>query len=274
MSGFDGLPDTRHSLRGLTGEGDEAWLIRDIARKLYRCPGCHAAIEIGTEHVVVHYVRRVGGSDHPPLAPALCRGPSDPRAARDPARARRGVRPRPTRAAGAPPRGPAPLRRGGVHPLVCVTKRLGWYVTIARYRRHMTSVRRRDRSAPGPPRRGEPRGRPRGRDEPVPARAPRRRPGDRRRARPRAHHDLPLVRVPRGADRRRARERHQAAARRGARRRAQERAAPRSSTPSTASTAASSTLPPSAVSSSRSATRRVRIITSGAGNVQPRQTWR
>ena len=47
MSGFDGLPDTRHSLRGLTDEGDEAWLIRDIARKLYRCPGCHGAIEIG-----------------------------------------------------------------------------------------------------------------------------------------------------------------------------------------------------------------------------------
>ena len=64
MGEFDGLPDTRHSLRGLTDEGDEAWLIRDIARKLYRCPGCHGAIEIGTEHVVVHYVRRVGGSDH------------------------------------------------------------------------------------------------------------------------------------------------------------------------------------------------------------------
>ena len=64
MSGFDGLPDSRHSLRGLTDEGDEAWLIRDIARKLYRCPGCHGAIEIGDEHVVVHYVRRAGGSDH------------------------------------------------------------------------------------------------------------------------------------------------------------------------------------------------------------------
>jgi hypothetical protein len=64
MSDFDGLPDTRHSLAGLTDEGDEAWLIRDIARKLYRCPGCHGDVEIGADHVVVHYVRRAGGSDH------------------------------------------------------------------------------------------------------------------------------------------------------------------------------------------------------------------
>jgi hypothetical protein len=64
MSGLDGLPDSRHSLRGLTAEGDEAWLIRDIARKLYRCPGCHGEVEIGADHMVVHYVRRLGGSDH------------------------------------------------------------------------------------------------------------------------------------------------------------------------------------------------------------------
>jgi hypothetical protein len=58
------LPDTRFSLRGLTDEGHEAWLIRGIAGKLYRCPGCHGEIEIGAEHVIVHYVRRGGGSDH------------------------------------------------------------------------------------------------------------------------------------------------------------------------------------------------------------------
>jgi len=64
MSDLQGLPDARTSLRGLTEEGDEAWLIRGIAGKLYRCPGCHAEIPIGTEHVVAHYVRRAGGSDH------------------------------------------------------------------------------------------------------------------------------------------------------------------------------------------------------------------
>ncbi len=64
MSIPDGLPDTRTSLRGLTAEGHEAWLIRGIAGKLYRCPGCHDEIPIGTDHVVVHYVRRAGGSDH------------------------------------------------------------------------------------------------------------------------------------------------------------------------------------------------------------------
>jgi hypothetical protein len=64
MSQLEGLPDSRTSLRALTVEGDEAWLIRSIAAKLYRCPGCHGDIEIGSDHVVVHFVRRVGGSDH------------------------------------------------------------------------------------------------------------------------------------------------------------------------------------------------------------------
>ena len=64
MAGFDGLPDKRWSLRGITEEGDEAWLIRGISRKLYRCPGCHGEIEIGSEHVVVQYVFRLGGTEH------------------------------------------------------------------------------------------------------------------------------------------------------------------------------------------------------------------
>jgi hypothetical protein len=64
MSGFEGLPDRRTSLRGFTGEGDEAWLIRGVSQKLYRCPGCHGELEIGSDHVIVHYVRRLGGDDH------------------------------------------------------------------------------------------------------------------------------------------------------------------------------------------------------------------
>jgi hypothetical protein len=60
----DGLPSIRWSLRGRTDEGDEAWLIRGISQKLYRCPGCHGEIEIGTEHTVVQFVRRLGGTDH------------------------------------------------------------------------------------------------------------------------------------------------------------------------------------------------------------------
>ena len=61
---LSGLPDKRWSLRGLTEEGDEAWLIRGISRKLYRCPACHGEIEIGSEHVVVQYVFRLGGTEH------------------------------------------------------------------------------------------------------------------------------------------------------------------------------------------------------------------
>lgn len=61
---FEGLPDSRTSLRGLTAEGDEAWLIRGISQKLYRCPGCGGPIEIGAEHVIVQRVRRIGGTEH------------------------------------------------------------------------------------------------------------------------------------------------------------------------------------------------------------------
>ncbi len=64
MTDYAGLPSMRWSLRAHTDEGDEAWLIRSIARKLYRCPGCHGEIEIGTEHTVVQYVLRLGGTEH------------------------------------------------------------------------------------------------------------------------------------------------------------------------------------------------------------------
>lgn len=64
MRDFEGLPDSRTSLRGLTAEGDEAWLIRSISQKLYRCAGCGGAVEIGAEHVVVQHVRRGGGTEH------------------------------------------------------------------------------------------------------------------------------------------------------------------------------------------------------------------
>jgi hypothetical protein len=61
---FEGLPDTRTSLRGLTAEGDEAWLIRGVSQKLYRCPGCGGAIEIGADHVIVQTIGRLGGTEH------------------------------------------------------------------------------------------------------------------------------------------------------------------------------------------------------------------
>ncbi len=64
MSGDAGLPSKRWSLRGSDEEGNEVWLIRSFGRKLYRCPGCHGEIEIGTEHTVVQYVLRLGGTEH------------------------------------------------------------------------------------------------------------------------------------------------------------------------------------------------------------------
>ncbi len=64
MDGAGSAPDRRWSLRGLNEEGDEVWLIRGVSRKLYRCPGCHGDIEIGSEHTIVQFVHRLGGTEH------------------------------------------------------------------------------------------------------------------------------------------------------------------------------------------------------------------
>ena len=64
MSRFEGLPDRRQSLTGVTDQGDEVWLIRSISQKLYRCGCCHDSIEPGDENVVVQYVMRTGGTEH------------------------------------------------------------------------------------------------------------------------------------------------------------------------------------------------------------------
>lgn len=48
----------------MTADGDEVWLARGVSQKLYRCFGCHSEVAIGSDHVIVHYVRRAGGSDH------------------------------------------------------------------------------------------------------------------------------------------------------------------------------------------------------------------
>ena len=64
MDRFEGEPSKRWSLVGLNEEGDETWLIRGIARKLYHCPGCHGEVPVGEDHTIVQFVRRLGGTDH------------------------------------------------------------------------------------------------------------------------------------------------------------------------------------------------------------------
>jgi hypothetical protein len=50
------LPNRRHSLEGETYEGARLRMVYTIARKLYRCPGCHLSVEIGDGHTLVHYL--------------------------------------------------------------------------------------------------------------------------------------------------------------------------------------------------------------------------
>ncbi len=91
MSESGGQPSKRWSLRGRDEEGNEVWLIRSFGQKLYRCPGCHGDIEIGTEHTVVQYVLAARRHRTPPLAPALRRRNADSRPERPEAGARLGI---------------------------------------------------------------------------------------------------------------------------------------------------------------------------------------
>lgn len=49
----DDLPTRRRSLAAVDLDGRGVVLEVTIGRKLYRCPGCGAAIEVGAEHVLV-----------------------------------------------------------------------------------------------------------------------------------------------------------------------------------------------------------------------------
>lgn len=49
------LPTRRQSLRGIDFDDNVVVLGFSIARKLYKCPGCHDYIPVGAEHVLVRY---------------------------------------------------------------------------------------------------------------------------------------------------------------------------------------------------------------------------
>ena len=110
MGELAGLPSIRWSLRGLDEEGDEAWLIRGISRKLYRCPGCHGEIEIGAEHTSSS---TCCGSAAPSIttgtgaAPKSCWSPSCASVKRVPASESRAVQARGARPASSPGAGAA-----------------------------------------------------------------------------------------------------------------------------------------------------------------------
>jgi hypothetical protein len=52
----ENLPNRRESIEGETFDGMSLRLVHTIARKLYRCPGCHGSVEIGSAHTLVHYL--------------------------------------------------------------------------------------------------------------------------------------------------------------------------------------------------------------------------
>lgn len=49
------LPNRRQSIQGTDLDGNSVTLAFTISKKLYRCPGCHDYIPIGTEHTLVRY---------------------------------------------------------------------------------------------------------------------------------------------------------------------------------------------------------------------------
>lgn len=58
------LPDRRNDIVGRDADGHEVRLSRNIAQKLYRCPGCHGDIPIGEEHVLVLTPEATDGFTH------------------------------------------------------------------------------------------------------------------------------------------------------------------------------------------------------------------
>jgi hypothetical protein len=58
------LPDSRNDIVALDADGHDVRLIRSIAGKLYRCPGCHDTIQIGTDHVLVLTPEDADGFPH------------------------------------------------------------------------------------------------------------------------------------------------------------------------------------------------------------------
>jgi hypothetical protein len=61
---LEGLPDRRRSLRGRHLDGQSVELVFSISKKPYVCPGCRAQIELGAEHVLVHFEESDGESWH------------------------------------------------------------------------------------------------------------------------------------------------------------------------------------------------------------------
>jgi hypothetical protein len=49
-------PSRRRSLAGTDLDGRRVELTATVATKLYRCPGCRAYIDVGTEHVLIRSV--------------------------------------------------------------------------------------------------------------------------------------------------------------------------------------------------------------------------
>ena len=53
---MENLPNRRESIEGETFDGAKLRLVHTIARKLYRCPGCHESVDIGAAHILVQYL--------------------------------------------------------------------------------------------------------------------------------------------------------------------------------------------------------------------------
>lgn len=58
------IPSRRTSIQGETYEGTRLRLSLSVAKKLYRCPACRGLIDIGAEHIFVHYLDADLSYDH------------------------------------------------------------------------------------------------------------------------------------------------------------------------------------------------------------------
>lgn len=64
MEDVTGLPTRRLSLKGVDFDGNTVVLSVSVAKKLYRCPGCHRDIDVGRDHVLVRIAEAGGDGYH------------------------------------------------------------------------------------------------------------------------------------------------------------------------------------------------------------------
>ena len=60
----DVTPTRRNTVRATDLDGEQLEFIFSISKKLYRCPGCGEAVEVGREHTLIKFLTGARSRSH------------------------------------------------------------------------------------------------------------------------------------------------------------------------------------------------------------------